>query len=235
MTASTRTKTKTKDAAQAQKDEGPKPLGIPGLAEWTMAESKARATLNPRYAATFVAEAYSKNLLGDDIDLNGMVDYLKDSLEKIADNDLSMVESMLFSQAVSLQTMFSSLARKASHQEYLKQYQVYLGMALKAQAQSRATLEALVELKQPRHGATFVKQANISQGHQQINNGAPAPGSASAFPEHSAHTPAHAADSTNSPNKLLDHQYGNYLDTGAQSQASRGHQDLETVGEVNRP
>lgn len=43
-------------------------------------------------------------------------------------------------------------------------------MALKAQAQCRATLEALAEIKNPRPVA-FVKQANISGEHQQVNNG----------------------------------------------------------------
>jgi len=35
--------------------------------------------------------------------------------------------------------------------------------------QCRATLQALVQLKQPSN-TTFVKQANIAQGHQQVNN-----------------------------------------------------------------
>lgn len=48
--------------------------------------------------------------------------------------------------------------------------EAFLGLALKAQSQSRATIAALVELKYPRQLA-FVKQANISHGHQQINNG----------------------------------------------------------------
>ena len=43
------------------------------------------------------------------------------------------------------------------------------GLALKAQAQSRATLSALVDLKHPRQ-TTFVKQANITNGLQQINS-----------------------------------------------------------------
>jgi hypothetical protein len=43
-------------------------------------------------------------------------------------------------------------------------------LALKAQAQSRATIQALIELKYPKQ-TNFVKQANIANGHQQINNG----------------------------------------------------------------
>jgi PDZ domain-containing secreted protein len=44
-----------------------------------------------------------------------------------------------------------------------------MNMALKAQSQSRATIQALTELKYPKQ-ATFVKQANIAGGNQQVNN-----------------------------------------------------------------
>ena len=44
-----------------------------------------------------------------------------------------------------------------------------MGMALNAQAQSRATISELVDLKYPRQ-ATFVKQSNIANGPQQVNN-----------------------------------------------------------------
>ena len=70
-----------------------------------------------------------------------------------------------------------SLARRAVNQEYLKQYETYLRLALKAQNQSRMTLETLATLKNP--PVVFAKQANINQGNgnQQVNNGTPAPAS----------------------------------------------------------
>lgn len=43
-------------------------------------------------------------------------------------------------------------------------------MALKAQAQCRATLETLAEIKNPQPTA-FLRQANIAYGPQQVNNG----------------------------------------------------------------
>ena len=69
---------------------------------------------------------------------------------------------MLVSQATALQTMFTSLARRAANQQRLKQFETFMTLALKAQAQSRATESALVDLKYPRQ-ATFVRQANIAQ------------------------------------------------------------------------
>jgi hypothetical protein len=42
---------------------------------------------------------------------------------------------MLVSQATALQTIFTSLARRAAVQEQLRHYEAFLGLALKAQAQ----------------------------------------------------------------------------------------------------
>jgi hypothetical protein len=69
--------------------------------------------------------------------------------------------------------MFNQLARKATHCEYLNQMEANLRLALKAQAQCRATLEAPAEIKNPRPVA-FVKQQNV--GHNvQVNNGTAPP------------------------------------------------------------
>ena len=62
-------------------------------------------------------------------------------------------------------------------------------MALKAQAQIRATNSALVDLKYPRQ-ATFVKQANIAHGPQQVNNGTAPTELCENYAQ--AHTHAHA-------------------------------------------
>jgi len=103
------------------------------------------------------------------VDLSELIKGLHEQVKKVQGGDLRPVEAMLFGQAVALETIFTSLARRATSQEYLKQFHAYLGLALKAQAQCRATLEALAEIKNPRPVA-FVKQANISGGHQQVNN-----------------------------------------------------------------
>ena len=91
------------------------------------------------------------------------------TIQQIQLGDLSKIEEMYISQAVALEAMFTSLARRAKAQEKLLQYETHMRFALKAQNQCRATLQALVQLKQPSN-TTFVKQANIAQGHQQVNN-----------------------------------------------------------------
>ena len=124
--------------------------------------------LSPTIQSAIAIEAWSK--FAGTVDLADLVGDLRERVKKVQGGDMQPVEAMLFGQAMTLETIFTSLARRATSQEYLKQFQAYLGMALKAQAQCRATLEALAEIKNPRPVA-FVKQANISGGHQQVNNG----------------------------------------------------------------
>jgi hypothetical protein len=147
-------------------------------------------------------------------DLQELVNDLGEQTKKVQDGDTRPIEGMLFRQAKTLETMFIALARRAASNDSMKAYQVNLTLALKAQAQCRATLEALAEIKNPRPVA-FVKQANISNGPQQVNNGAAV-----------SRTEAIEIE----PNKLLEAQHGNYLDTGAQSEAVRANQTVATVG-----
>ena len=109
---------------------------------------------------------------------------------------MTSIEVMLVAQANSLQTMFVSLRRKAVNSSMLPQYTAFMNLALKAQSQSRATIQALVELKYPKQ-TNFVKQANIANGHQLINNG-------QASNETNTHAPAHARENQTKPNELIE-------------------------------
>ena len=173
---------------------------------------KARMALLPSVNGAAVIEAYQGNVMGKDADMSVMIDRLRDTFSEVKSGDLHNLEAMLLSQATALQTIFTSLARRASTQERLPTYQAFLGLALKAQAQSRATISALVDLKYPRQ-ATFVKQANIAHGPQQVNNG----GAAGADPEHYAQASAHGRESQLEQNKLLDRDPSSVLDAVVKS------------------
>ena len=103
-------------------------------------------------------------------DLAKTIRALHEGIEKVQSGNMKPLESMLYGQAMTLQTIFTSLARRAAMNDGLKQFQVNLTLALKAQAQCRTTLQALAEIKHPR-AVAFVNQANISNGPQQVNNG----------------------------------------------------------------
>ena len=82
---------------------------------------------------------------------------------------MKQAEAILCGQAHALQAILMNLARRAVSQEYLKQWEAYLRMAMKAQTQCRMTLETLVTIKNP---PVFARQANINNGgKQQVNNG----------------------------------------------------------------
>lgn len=199
-------------------------------------EDQQRSGINATsglFNGTGVMAAFQKNLAGDGASPDTILMALEAKLDTVKAGDLTPVESMLFSQAVALQTIFASLARRTAAQEYMKNYQTFLTLALKAQAQSRATLEALIELKQPRHAPTFVKQANIANGPQQVNNA----GASTPNYESTTRVCAHAHGETRKPpNELLeDQRHGStHLDTGATAAAARCHQAVAAVGAVHR-
>ena len=181
--------------------------------------------LSPTIQNAVGVHAWSK--FAGEADLGETVADLREQVKQVQAGDMGRVEAMLYGQALTLQTIFTSLARKAVAQEYLKQFQVNLTLALKAQAQCRATLAALAEIKNPRP-VSFVQQANIANGPQQVNNAGSQAGT------QGTHPPAHAEKTEAAQNELLEHQHGNYLDTGAQGQAGRADRKLEAVATRHR-
>jgi len=182
----------------------PKAMPIPAAPSKTTAQTMSRAALMPSFNAASVIEAYQGNIVGKDFDLAEMVECLRETTKEVNGGDLTRLEAMLVSQATALQTMFTSLARRAANQQHLKQFETFMALALKAQAQSRATVSALVDLKYPRQ-ATFVKQANIAHGPQQINNRAAPPFATS------TRASAHAGEKKLAQTELLetpDHEVG---------------------------
>lgn len=179
----------------------------------------------PSLNSAAVMVAYGEPLgVGED-DVGAMMVALGNSLGDVWAGDLKRAEAMLFCQANALQTIFMNLARRATKQQYIKQWDAYLRMALKAQNQCRMTLETLGNLKNP--PVVIAKQANINNGgQQQVNNGAPPP-------TEPPRARARTSKTKTEQNELLEATHGQELDTGATSQASGGHQALEAVGAVN--
>ena len=158
------------------------------------------------------SESFKGNVQGESIDFVLALGILEKEVLKVHGGDLSKIEEMLLSQAVALEMTLTSLARTAKAQEHLLQYETHMRFALKAQNQPRATLQALIQLKQPSQ-TTFVRQANIAQVHQQVNN----------LPEKNI-TPQ---------NELLGDDYAK-LDRRATPVAKGVNPTLEALDEVNR-
>lgn len=216
--------TKQKTAAKPKSKMVAKPADA---ADPERSEALAKLALRPSVNAAAVVTQYGKSLgVGED-DIGALMGQLSDDVEKVWAGDMRRAEAMLFSQAHALQAIFMSLARRANGQEYLKQWEAYLRMALKAQNQCRMTLETLATIKNP--PVVIARQANINNGgQQQVNNGAgtPAP---------NGQQDTHAVNTQAAPTELLERQHGQGLDFRAQSQTSRADPQLEAVGAVDRP
>ena len=225
MTKKTIRKTTAKQATPPPRD--PKTLPMGGKQGDTIVQEKARAATKASVNAVIVVDAFQSNIMGKDVDVGELVADMQTKFKAVNGGDMTSLENMLVGQATALQTMFTHLAKRASAQEYLKQYQTYMVLALKAQAQSRATISALVDLKYPRQAATFVKQANIAAGHQQVVNG----NARASGPAHTcAPCDSHAGDFQSEQNKLLERNDGQRLDSGATQAASRINPAVGTVG-----
>jgi hypothetical protein len=163
-----------------EKNPAPKPSKIPEenskiipVSPKDEAEAKkiAELCLSPEFNAARLTCTFGPSSL-DFAEAAGM---LAEHARATNNGDLSHAEAMLLNQAHALQAMFVNLAERAQKQTRIPQIQCLMGLALKAQAQCRATLQTMVEVKFPK-SATFIRQANIA--HQ---DGAGAEG-ASAMP-----------------------------------------------------
>jgi len=193
-------------------------------------QSQALAKL---VASSVLSAATTKQFsgAGDDLEVHDLVIEMKKAGNEAVAGDMGRVERMLVNQLLTLDGIFNNMAQRSGRQDTFKGIEVLMRLALKAQAQARSTAEALALLKNP---MPYIRQANITNGPQQVNNGhASAPGHTGTSPLSGTHG-SHAGNFQSEPNKLLEADHGQRLDTGAATTTSRVNQELETVGELHR-
>lgn len=137
----------------------------------TGAQALARKLLEPQFRHALSASAYAGKALGSNIEGPGImdfVDHVQKVIGKASAGDLAIASRLLASQAITLDAMFTELARRAAINmgEYLDAAERYGRLALKAQANCRATLEALAKLHQPREQT--VRHVHVSEGAQAV-------------------------------------------------------------------
>jgi len=217
--ATSKNKTQAEEKPKGRKEARPVDSPDPDHSE-----ALARMAVRPSVNAAAVMSVYTAQLGLKDDDIGALMNQLSEDVKDVWAGDMKRAEAMLFAQAHALQAIFMTLARRASKQEYLKQWEAYLRMGLKAQNQCRMTLETLATIKNP--PVVIARQANINNGgQQQVNNGAAAP---------AGQAPAHAANAATAPTELLEQQHGEWLDTGAAGATGGVDPQLETVGKVHR-
>ena len=173
----------------------------------------ARVSISPEATAAFTINSFCER----DIDPNHLLAELRRQNDLLASGDMGRPEGILLSQAHTLNAMFSKFVEKAQSNLAAGHFEAsdrYLRFALKAQSQSVRTLEVLGGIKYPRQIA-IVQQANISNGHQQVNN--------------------HAGKNKNQQNKLSEGNSNELLqDTRTSSIAGEANTPLETMGKLHR-
>lgn len=186
---------------------------VPGKSDaLLLAESALSATAgNASTARTFAHHSFGHT------GINQSIAVIQEKAAKVQAGDLSEMEALLVAQATSLDAIYTEMARRAALNmgEHLAATEIYMRLALKAQSQCRSTLESLAEIKAPRH-VSFVKQANIAHGPQQVNNG---------------NAPAHGNNSIQS-NELSEVSNELLQDTRASQVAGRVDTAMEAVGVV---
>lgn len=175
------------------------------------------ALLAPETRAAVALCAVAQRTGGGQVDIPDAMAILRKQAAAVQSGDLSQVEAMLMNQANTLEAIFTNLATKAANAEYIPTMEALLKLGLRAQNQCRATLETLATIKAP--PVIFAKQANISQGHQQVNNG-------------KAH--AHAPENHFQQNELLEAKPYEPMDTRAPRQASGINSSMATMETINR-
>lgn len=143
----------------------------------------------------------------------------KQELE-IKKGNLVYIERYLYSQAIALNALFDRMLNQLAHADFTPQVQLCGMLALKAQAQCRATLATLAQIKNPDQ-ITFIKQ-NIQQQNNAINqqvNNSSADDDSKKF--------------TNVANELLSEVIHEKLESRGTKETSRINPAMETVEAVN--
>lgn len=175
----------------------------------------ARTVLQPAVSAGTTIQKLSRSNFGE-VDLTSLIKELNAQVDIVNEGDLKHTEAMLVAQSHTLNSIFNKLAIQALNCDLLDQFETLFKLALKAQSQCRTTLETLATIKNPPIMG-YVKQANIANGPQQVNNGIPV--RENEYPQ----------------NKLLEKNHGKRLDYGATSKTSIADPAMATVGKIDRP
>lgn len=160
--------TKTKSAKQSLPNDSLKVLAGP---DDNVPLATAAAILAPEFRHALLASQTHERVFGTMEGSPGRGDYAE-AIGKVGDlakrGELAFVSELLAAQALSLDNIFTETARRMALNmgDYIGATETYARIAMKAQAQSRATLEALAKLHQPREQT--VRHVHVNEGAQAI-------------------------------------------------------------------
>lgn len=136
-----------------------------------VAMATAAAILAPEFRHAITASQIHKAQFGKMEGSPGYGDFAE-VFNKVGVNarkgDVRMASELLAAQALTLDSIFTEMARRMALNtgEYMGAMETYARIAMKAQSQSRATLEALTKLHQPREQT--VRHVHVNEGGQAV-------------------------------------------------------------------
>ena len=191
----------------------------PGDSEEKRARQCAALVTCPELAAYRVINGAERTSgMSDHIDVPSLLEQLRDQAAAVNRGDLAQAEAMLMNQATALQSLFARLAERGMGCDNAPAFEANMRMALRAQSQSRATLETLAAIKNP--PIVYARQANVTTGPQQVNNGVSAL--------------SQARENEIEQSKLMEVQHGERLDIETTGAAVGANQAMAPLGEIHR-
>lgn len=122
-------------------------------------------TRNADLAMSFGCQLFSETHRPD---IHESSSILADEIRRTIKGDISVASRILTCQAISLDTLFTEMARRSGNnmRDFPNAADRHMRLALKAQAACRSTLETLIRLHQPREQT--VKHIQVEQGGQAV-------------------------------------------------------------------
>jgi hypothetical protein len=151
------------------------------------------------------------------------------AIDEVPNGNFKALERKVAAQVIAMDALFATMSRRAlvmADEGYTDAAETFMRLALKAQNQCRITLDTLAQVKNPQH-TVFMKQANIANGPQQVNNGPTGD-------DRNADGKAQKKNNS-SKNKLLTaDEKGERLDTGTTGKTVSNDKVMEPVGAIHR-
>jgi hypothetical protein len=177
----------------------------------------ARGLLDPAYLSS--ATVQTLHLNNEHLNFSDLSEEMQAQVKKVNEGNLSRAEALLICQAHSLNSISTEMMRKSLENmgQNFHVAEKLMRLGLKAQSQSRATIQTLADLKNPK---PYI-QNNRAQ-YQQVNNNS---------------SPSRAREKENFTNELLEDRTDEqqWMDCGAQKDAGGEDQELEAVEIEHRP
>jgi len=125
-------------------------MAIPGKSN---AYAMSRSEIDPETRHAVTTMNASADLFPDDLhNFGDHVAVTTDTCREVAGGDLNVLVRTMTAQALSLDALFTQMQRRAAMnmRDYPDAFDRYMRLGLKAQAQSRSTIETLAKILQPR-------------------------------------------------------------------------------------